>query len=279
MCREPVSTAKQLVSSVGAIAIALTLCAAALGCGESTQGATSTQPDAQTPEAGAGPGGHATIFVGTLAAVITVVTYFAPYRDCEPLPSDEICRVRHATSCFPAILSPSSPIANAGVITVTDGVATVIATPDEFGLYDLVPARLDVSRPLKLVAAGSTVPPFETEILYPPGSLTLQTPAAMSTISRSAPLNATWSGSTSAEFAAISIENGEAASRKKVECSVPPAPGGFEIGKRFTAELEAGTSTRFWLGPMNKRKLMVGDWSIDVVAEGAASSSVVEVAP
>jgi hypothetical protein len=218
------------------------------------------------------------IAIGSLGFLIGVETYFAAYRDCEALPLDDVCRVRHIKSCFPSATTPSNPIPNAGVVTLTDGIATSTATPDELGLYTSAPARLDISRTLKVVAAGGTVPAFEAEFVYPSGSLTIEAPTRSSPISRSAPLTVSWSGAASAQFAGIAIVNGDVGG-KYVECQPPPTPTAFEVGAQFTAMLQAGKSTRITVAPVNAQRLTVGDWIIDVVATWPGSGYPVEVVP
>lgn len=270
------TTAKRVVSKIAAIVLAVAVFDGAAACGGNAS--EPAPPSTPQSDAGASPGGFGAIFIGALGNVIATGTYFAAYRDCAALPLDDICRVRHHVTCIPDLLSPNTPTPNAGTITLTDGIETATAVPDSLGLYSGGGAKLDVSRKLKVAATGGIIPAFEAEIFYPAESLSIETPARSSAVSRSAPLAVTWTGSTTAEFASISIDDTDIGG-KSVECQTQPMSASFEMGTQFTAMLRAGKSARVSVVPANAQRLKVGDWTIDVVAAGFGRSYMVEVVP
>jgi hypothetical protein len=253
------------------------------GCGSTTQepgaldgGGTGTRDVKGPPSGGVG-----TIALTGLNGRVSLRLYFAAYRDCDPLPREEGCQLRYASSCWPRIYSPPIRLTNAGAVTVSDGKTAVTYTPNADGFYGAGAAdggQLDPLLPLRVVAQGDGVPRFEAEITLPRERLTLTAPSEGAEVGRSAPLAVSWSGTTDGERAQITFQGGGDDPRT-IACSPMASDSAFEIPAKFVSALEPGGPIVIGVAPANLRRLTVGDWSIDVLAYGLGNGHSVTLVP
>jgi hypothetical protein len=248
------------------------------GCGSTTGAAEQGAPDAGT-EGGTTRGGVGIIALNALNGKVGVDFYFAAYRDCDRLPREDDCQLLYAASCWPAVYSPPLRLTNAGTVTVSDGKTVVSYPPNADGFYGKSEGGpLDPLLPLRVVAQGEGVPPFEAEVVVPREPIALVAPSRGEEISRSVPLGVNWSGTTDGARAEITVQGGGDDPRT-ITCEPTASASAFEIPARFLGALEPGKLTVIGVAPANLVRLSVGDWSIDVIAYGLGGGHSITVVP
>jgi len=266
------------MSILGWWACNLLVGASLCGCGSTTGAAEPGALDAGS-EGGTTRGGVGIISLTALGGKVGLHFYFAAYGDCDPLLREDVCQLLYAASCWPAVYSRPLRLTNAGAVTASDGKTVVSYTPNADGFYGPPEGGpLDPLLPLRVVAQGEGVPPFEAEIVIPREPLGFVAPSRGAEISRSAPLGVNWSGTTDGERAEITVQGGGDDPRT-ITCEPTASASAFEIPAKFLGALEPGRLTVIGVAPANLSRLSVGNWSIDVIAYGLGEGRSVTLVP